>query len=52
MVEKGAKVCARFSLIHTTPNPNGVETYDFFDKIRMNCKLGQLIGKSELLVAV
>lgn len=49
MVEKGGKVYARFSLICTTPNPNGVEAYDFFGKIHRKCKFGQLIGKSELV---
>ncbi|GAA7279601.1 hypothetical protein HpRN195_14320 [Helicobacter pylori] len=48
MVEKGGKVYARFSLICTTPSPNGVEAYDFSGKIHRNCKFGQLIGKSEL----
>ncbi|GAA7241532.1 hypothetical protein BD0080_14490 [Helicobacter pylori] len=49
MVEKGGKVYARFSLICTTLNPNGVETYDFSGKIHRKCKFGQLIGKSELV---
>ncbi len=48
MVEKGGKVYARFSLICTTPSPNGVEAYDFSGKIHRKCKFGQLIGKSEL----
>ncbi|WRC03496.1 hypothetical protein KVC56_00890 [Helicobacter pylori] len=49
MVEKGGKVYARFSLICTTLNPNGVEAYDFSGKIHRKCKFGQLIGKSELV---
>ncbi|VEJ22855.1 hypothetical protein [Helicobacter pylori] len=49
MVEKGGKVYARFSLICTTPNPNGVEAYDFSGKIHRKCKFDQLIGKSELV---
>ncbi|MGL2807658.1 hypothetical protein ACQJ93_03985 [Helicobacter pylori] len=49
MVEKGGKVYARFSLICTTPSPNGVEAYDFSGKIHRKCKFGQLIGKSELV---
>ncbi len=49
MVEKGGKVYARFSLICTTPNLDGVETYGFSGKIHRKCKFGQLIGKSELV---
>ncbi|WRA05510.1 hypothetical protein KVL82_04590 [Helicobacter pylori] len=49
MVEKGGKVYARFSLICTTPNLDGVEAYGFSGKIHRKCKFGQLIGKSELV---
>ncbi|CAJ99430.1 hypothetical protein Hac_0621 [Helicobacter acinonychis str. Sheeba] len=49
MVEKGGKVYARFSLICTTPNPNGVEAYDFSGKKHKRCKLGHVIGKSEIV---
>ncbi|WP_254697655.1 hypothetical protein [Helicobacter pylori] len=49
MVEKGGKVYARFSLICTTPNLDGVEAYGFSGKIRRKYKFGQLIGKSELV---
>ncbi|MGL2909164.1 hypothetical protein ACQKBJ_05715 [Helicobacter pylori] len=48
ITEESGKVYARFSLICTTPNLDGVEAYDFSGKKHNRCKFGQLIGKSEL----
>ncbi len=49
IIEESGKVYAKFSLICTTPNPDGVDIYDFFGILHKDCKIGQLIGKSELV---